>query len=104
MNWEQPLTWITLGGVVGLTSAIIGAFIDYRLSKKRTEDDPKLPGCLLLIAGFLGFAGIITFIGAFVFDVSAQRPLFTGIGVTGGFFISFTLLLLLWLWTNKETK
>jgi membrane associated rhomboid family serine protease len=104
LNWEQPLTWIALGGVVGLTSAVIGAFIDFQLSKKRAEDDPRLPGCMLLIAGFLGFAGVIALIGSFIFGVSIQRPLLTGAGVIGGFFIGFTLLLVMWLWANKMKR
>lgn len=92
----QGSFWI--GGAMGLVAAFVGALIDFRVTWNRREDAQvrRLPGCMMLVAGVMGGAGVFSILLA-LFTHQAVRAILVGLGLIGGFFVGFTILVCLWL-------
>ncbi len=80
-----------LGFVVGAVSAVIGALVEYLLARRRNPEEERLPGCMLMMTGALGFTGVVLIvIGLFLGQLG--RTLSMGLGVGTGFVLSFLVL------------
>ena len=90
---NHAVIYFLIGGGIGLVSAIIGAFVDYSVGRKRgdAENDGR-PGCMFIAAGGLGFVGLIAFLLSLLFTGTIRPALMMGLGVTSGFFIGFAVL------------
>lgn len=98
MENGQPLMNILIGAGVGVISAFVGAVVQFRLSGRRGgEPSARLPGCVLLIIGALGFAGLAMFAASILLTGSLQVALLAGVGVLIGFFLSYVLIVATWL-------
>jgi drug/metabolite transporter (DMT)-like permease len=86
-----------IGIGVGLLSAILGGVLEFSISQRRAEGNGRLPGCMLLVTGALGFVGVMVTLVSWLFDHNLSRPLTTGLGVGIGFFGGFVLLMITWL-------
>ena len=93
------LSLFLAGGAAGLAVAIVGGFLEYRLSLRSGARGPQqgLPGCLLYVAGGLGLAGIIALGASLLLSGGLLPALILGAGVLGGFYLGFGALFLLWL-------
>jgi ABC-type transport system involved in multi-copper enzyme maturation permease subunit len=94
---------LLIGTGVGLSSAIVGAIIDYRISKKRNKEESengRLPGCIFLVSGSLGFLGIIVIVLSFIAE-SVGRAFTAGLGVGFGFFFGFVFMMGMWFLTQR---
>lgn len=98
------LTFFLIGGAIGLISAVVGAIFDYYVNQPRNhhqENDP--PGCMFIVAGSLGFAGLIAIVLSLLFTSSIQIAAVTGLGVLLGFFIGFSILFIAAIvWSGKK--
>ncbi|MCP5094566.1 MAG: hypothetical protein GY943_03315 [Chloroflexi bacterium] len=99
---------LLIGAGVGLISAIIGAIIDYRfISRNRKEqaelENGRLPGCIFLVSGSLGFLGIVVIFLSFLVE-SVKRALIAGLGVGLGFFVGFVIMMLVWFFTQRKKR
>ena len=90
---NDTVIYFLIGGGIGLVCAIIGAFVDYSVGRKRgdVENDGR-PGCMFIAAGGLGFVGLIAFLLSFVITGTVGPAFMMGLGVTSGFFIGFAVL------------
>lgn len=86
-----------LGGGIGLTSAIIGGMVEYQISSRSETANGRLPGCMLLVTGGLGFTGIVVTLFSWFVGRDFTRPIVAGLGVGLGFFLGFLLLMVIWL-------
>lgn len=88
------LTYFLIGGGVGLVGAIVGASVDYLIARRRTQDRRAngSPGCLLIVAGGLGFVGLIVIIASWLLSNSVTPAVAAGAGVMVGFFLGFAVL------------
>ena len=87
-----------LGSGVGLVCSVLGAVVEYRRARQRSragEEARGLPGCMVMVTGALGFAGIIS-LGVSLFSGQLRRSLWMGAGVGSGFAAGFVLLMGLW--------
>lgn len=84
-----------LGFIVGAVSAIIGALVEYRLAQRRNPDEERLPGCMMMTTGALGFVGIVSAVAGLVLG-GLGRILLMGVGVGSGFVFGFVVLAVLW--------
>lgn len=98
LNENMQLLLIGVG--IGLVSAVLGAVVDYFLSRRRRgeEDEAHLPGCMLLITGALGFVGLVALAASFLFYQTVWPAVWVGVGVMTGFFVGFSLLFLGAIW------
>ncbi len=95
-------THLLIGITVGFASAIIGAFVDYLVSRRReNRREARLPGCMFLVTGGLGFVGTIVIVASYFLTGWIRPALMAGIGVLGGFSLTFMALILTWLYTNR---
>jgi purine-cytosine permease-like protein len=92
----QHTSILIIGLGIGFAIALIGGLIDYLLSKRKynSQQTNHLPGCMLYVAGFLGFLGIISIIVSFIMSGSIGPALVLGAGVLGGFYSGFALLIM----------
>lgn len=86
-----------IGSGVGLFSAVLGGVLEFLISARREVGNGRLPGCMLLVTGALGFAGVVVTLISWLFGHDLGRPLTAGLGVGLGFFGGFVLLLIFWL-------
>ncbi len=87
---------LLLGGGIGLSSAIIGAVVDYRILKQKSEsENGRLPGCIFFISGFLGLLGVFVILISSMLDSFAQA-ITAGMGVVAGFFLGFLIMMFAW--------
>ena len=97
MQTDTRLFFIGIG--IGIAIALIGGAVDYWLS--RTHRNPRrtnhLPGCIMYVAGVLGFAGLLAIIISLILIGSVIPAIVLGAGVLLGFYSGFALLLLLYL-------
>lgn len=85
-----------IGIVIGLTSSVCGALIDYRrISRQADNEKSSAPGCIYLVTGGLGLLGFLVIVISFALQ-SVARALWAGAGVFVGFVGSFFVLMLLW--------
>lgn len=100
----DDLTFFLIGGAIGLFSAVVGAIFDYYVNQprnQRQENEP--PGCMFIVAGSLGFAGLIAIVLSLLFTRSIRMAAVTGLGVLLGFFIGFSVLFIAAIvWSGKE--
>ncbi len=83
------------GFMVGGISAIIGSIVEWRLLQRQSADTERVPGCMMLTAGGLGFAGTISIlIGLIVRNLSLVLRM--GLGVVTGFLLGFVLMTAIW--------
>lgn len=77
-----------------MVGAIAGASVDYLIARRRTQDRRTngSPGCLLIVAGGLGFVGLIVTIASWLLSNSVRPAVVTGAGVMTGFFLGFAVL------------
>lgn len=101
MDLETTQSLFLLGGIIGLTSSILGAIIDYRLAQNR-EDKDGLPGCIFMVTGSLGFMGFVVLIISVLVEGSLRRPMITGGGVITGFLFGFVLMLSAWFFLDRR--
>lgn len=94
---DENIQLLLIGAGIGLVCAIFGAAIDYVVTRgRRAEDDEtRLPGCMLLMTGALGFMGLVTLSVSFVFYLTIWPAVWIGAGVMLGFFIGFSVLFLI---------
>ena len=90
-----------IGAVIGATSSICGALIDYFRSRNTKKEKPGLPGCIYLVSGGLGVMGFIVIVVSFILQ-SVARALSAGLGVFIGFTGSFILLMMLWFFIQRK--
>lgn len=87
-----------IGGLIGLSSAVIGALVQYWISRKGTETSPnELPGCIYLVIGALGFTGVVATIFSLLWTGGVRTALVIGAGVFLGFFAGFMVMFVLWI-------
>lgn len=81
---------------MGLSSAFIGAAIDWlRMRRLPDPNNGRLPGCLMLMVGALGFLGLVMFMITWVIG-RPRISIISGAGVIVGFFLMFVLLAVIW--------
>ena len=91
-----------IGVAIGLVSAIIGASVEYLIVRQRGEQKTeRLPGCMLLVSGGLGGAGLFSIGFSLLTSGEVVRMLITGLGVGVGFFSGFVLMMLAWFVLNR---
>jgi len=90
-----------IGAVIGITSSVCGAVIDYFRSRNTEKIKSGLPGCIYLVSGGLGLLGFIVIVVSFILK-SVGRALSAGLGVFVGFTMSFILLMILWVFIQKH--
>lgn len=94
------------GGGVGLICAVIGAVLEQRRwrSFSAPENDKRgLPGCMPIMAGFLGFVGVVLLlISLFMGGISQTMAM--GLGVGAGFIAGFVVLVGIWLLFTERRK
>ncbi len=104
MNWQSFL----IGLMIGFVSAIVGGVVEYLLVRQRGDEQPqeteRLPGCMLLISGSLGGAGMLAIAFSLLVSGEVIRMLVTGLGVGTGFFGGFILMMLLWFLFNQPDR
>lgn len=96
-----------IGVAVGLTSAIIGAVVEYlivRQNRSEAEHTERLPGCMLLVSGGLGGVGLLAIAFSLLVSGEVVRMLITGLGVGVGFFSGFVLMMVLWFILNRPNS
>ena len=82
-----------IGGGCGLFCAFLGAFVDYVLMRKREEDaDGNLPGCMMIMVGMLGLAGVSVIGISFLLSGTVLPAIVVVAGVLVGFFSGFLVL------------
>lgn len=97
MDTTQLISYFLTGLGVGGVSAVVGGVLDFLISRRRADPDAqRLPGCMFLEAGALGFAGVVAFVLALLLDVSLLVPLVAGGGVVVGFALGFVLMFGFW--------
>ena len=94
-----------IGVAIGLVSAIIGATVEYLIVRRRkNQEAERLPGCMLLVSGGLGGAGLIAIGTSLLTSGEVVRMLITGLGVGVGFFGGFVLMMLVWFTLNRPAR
>ena len=98
------LTLFLIGGAIGLISAVVGAVFDYFVNQQRSlYAENGLPGCMFIVAGSLGLAGVVATAVSLLLTHSVQTAVVIGLGVLTGFFIGFaTLFVVTVLWSSKD--
>lgn len=92
-----------IGGGCGLFCALLGAFVDYVLVRRRGSDaDGVLPGCMLLMVGLLGFGGIAAISISFLLSGVVLPAIIVGVGVMFGFLCGFSLLFVMGLFLSSR--
>lgn len=86
------LSAIIIGGIIGLSCAVVGAIIDYRQMKRRQEENNRLPGCMFVMSGSLGMLGTAVVAVSFLLD-SVARAVTAGVGVIVGFVLGFVIMM-----------
>lgn len=104
MDWNNELTLLLSGAILGLTVAAIGAAVDYRRNLSRIAQlrQRHTPGCLIYVTAGLGLAGIVALFASFLLTGGLRPALIIGAGVLGGFYTGFILLLALWLYLDAR--
>ena len=83
-----------IGGSFGLFCAVLGAFVDYRLMRRRKGDKgERFPGCLLMMAVGLGIIGLFAMGVSFLLNGTIFPSFVVGAGVAVGFSCGFGVLL-----------
>jgi protein-S-isoprenylcysteine O-methyltransferase Ste14 len=83
-----------IGGSFGLFCAVLGAFVDYLLMRRRSRDENgRFPGCILLMAGGLSIVGLLVIGVSFLLTGTIFPSLIVGAGVIVGFSCGFGVLL-----------
>lgn len=93
-----PIPSFFLGGGVGLLCALVGGVIEYRRARHRAPDaetSGRLPGCLIMMAGGLGFVGMMALIVSFFLGQVGQAAML-GLGIASGFLLGFWILVGIW--------
>lgn len=86
------------GAGLGVATAVIGAAIDWmRMRRLPDPNDGRLPGCMMLAVGALGFLGVVMIIFTWILSGSPRIAIWAGLGVIVGFFLAFAFLAALWL-------
>lgn len=103
------LNLLLIGGGIGLTVAIVGAILDYRLHlrpEKPTPQpgEPRQPGCILFAIGGLTLTGLVALVAAFVLTGGIRPTLIVGLGTFIGFYAGFLTLLIIWLRIDKQPQ
>lgn len=94
-----------IGLAIGLISAILGAGVEYLIVRNRNEvETERLPGCMLLVSGGLGGAGLLATGFSLLISGEVVRMLVTGLGVGVGFFSGFVIMMLAWFLFNRPSK
>ncbi|MCA9956943.1 MAG: hypothetical protein KC434_19570 [Anaerolineales bacterium] len=100
MNWQS----FFIGVGIGLTSAIVGAIVEYLIVRRRGDQQTeRLPGCMLLVSGALGGIGMVAIGISLITSGEVVRMLITGLGVGVGFFGGFILMMIGWFILNRPT-
>ncbi|MBK8987521.1 MAG: hypothetical protein IPM39_15830 [Chloroflexi bacterium] len=87
------LTYFLVGGGIGLISAVVGAFVDYFVGRRRRNDEEDHPpGCMLVITGILGVIGLAAMAVSLLFGGMVRIAVVIGLGVLSGFFVGFAVL------------
>ncbi len=89
----MPPFW--MGFMVGVTSAVIGSIVEWRLLRRQTKDVERVPGCMMLMAGGLGFVGALSILIGLIVR-SLPLVLLLGLGVITGFWLGFILMAIIW--------
>lgn len=91
------------GLIIGLVIAIIGGAVDYLLGSRvnNLQQTRQLPGCILYIAGTLGFVGLIALFISLILEGSIGTAVILGAGILGGFYAGFAALMLIYLLVNR---
>lgn len=98
MNWQS----FFIGVAIGLTSAIVGAIVEYLIVRRRGDEQvERLPGCMLLVSGALGGVGLVAIGFSLITSGQVVRMLITGLGVGVGFFSGFVLMMAGWFVLNR---
>lgn len=106
MLQNSNTTYLLIGVVVGCASSLIGAAVDYLIARRRKSDNERrLPGCMLLTTGGLGFVGLMVVTLSLIFTPSLLPAIFAGLGVLLGFSVTFFLLAFPWIFlTNRRSQ
>jgi hypothetical protein len=96
INLHTDTSLLFTGLLIGTSIALIGGSIDYLISRRRNKlhKTNHLPGCMLYVAGMLGFLGIIAIVLSLIISRSLSPALILGAGVLGGFYAGFTVLMI----------
>ena len=98
MDMSQETAYFLIGALVGLCGSGIGALVDYFIAKRQSNKKERvLPGCIFLVTGSLGLIGLLFTTVAFLLTGGVRLALLSGLGVLGGFTVTFMLLTLGWL-------
>lgn len=92
-----------MGGGVGLFCAVLGAFVEYVLARRRGgKEDANLPGCMLLMAGMLGIVGLAAIGISYLLIGTVWLPIVVGAGVMFGFLCGFIVLFVVGLFLSSR--
>lgn len=96
INLQLDTSLLFIGFGIGIAIAIIGGIIDYLLSnrERNPQKTNRLPGCMLYVAGILGFLGVISIIVSLIMSRSIGPAVVLGAGVLGGFYSGFSLMII----------
>ena len=91
-------SYFLTGAGLGVSTAVIGALIDWmRMRRLPDPNNGRLPGCLMLVMGALGFLGVVMIIATWILSGSPRIAIWAGVGVIAGFFLAFAFLAAIWL-------
>jgi len=103
MTADQLQLQLLIGGAVGLVSAIIAGFYQYRIARNGNETRTRgLPGCLMLVAGWLGLVGLLVAAVSLAFTGKLTLAVVSGLGVLAGFFAGSASMFILLLRTHPD--
>lgn len=94
MDFSQPTSQIWLGAIVGVISSITAISMQLRIAaRSEGEVGTTLPGCILLVAGFLGGIGLIMIVASMLLTGGIELAIGPGLGVLAGFFAGSFLMI-----------
>lgn len=101
--FDQGIVFLAIGGLVGITSSVIAFFLENYISRRRKNpDESRLPGCVMMLSGWLGVTGLIVTGISYLLSGSIRQALLVGFGILAGHTITFGVLAMLWLIANRR--
>ena len=101
---DQQELQLLIGAAVGLIGAMTAGMLQYRIAIRNDDSRPRrLPGCLLLVSGWLGLVGLLVALVSLVLTGEMGPAIVPGMGVLAGFFVGSVAILCLWLLLHPGT-
>lgn len=98
MTFGSNSSLFLIGLLIGVSVALIGGLVEYVLHLRRSRVPLSgMPSCLLFTIGGLVLAGIAAIVTSLILTGAIWPALILGVGVMGGFYGTFMLLVGLWL-------